>query len=169
MTVLIVTESCFGNTLTVAQAIASGVASYVGRDHVTITRSCDAPRELPANINLLLVGAPTHDFSMPKEQTRQQATAQGATGSSAVGVREWIEHVAPRADVRVVTFDTSLKKKFMPGSASKAATKALKKRGFKNVERGQSFYVIGTAGGLVGGEERRAFSWAEQLVGGSQG
>lgn len=163
MTVLIVAESYFGNTLTVTRAIASGLAQPLGLEAVTVVRPSEAPHELPAEVDLLLVGAPTHEFSMPKEQSRKQAAEKGATRDHSIGVREWLQQVTPRADLRVVTFDTSVKMKFMPGSASKAAFKALKKRGFGEAERGLSFYVAGTAGPLVNGEEQRAEAWGAQL------
>ena len=166
MTVLMVSESYFGNTLTVARAIAAGLVQTRGQNPVTLVGASEA--QIGSDVDLLLVGAPTHDFSMPKEQTRKQAVEKGAAGGERVGIREWIERVAPRADLRVVTFDTSLKTKFTPGSASKAAFKALKKRGFRRAERGQRFFVTGIAGPLADGEEQRALAWGVQL-GGSLG
>jgi flavorubredoxin len=163
MTVLIVVESSFGNTLIVARAIASGLAQPLGEGEVTVIRPQEAPRELPSDVSLLLVGAPTHEFSMPKEASRKTAAEKGATIEGSVGVREWIEEITPRAGLRVVTFDTSVKMKFMPGSASKAAFKALRKRGFGKAERGQTFNVAGTTGPLVGGEEQRAEAWGMHL------
>ena len=165
MTVLIVAESYFGNTLTVTQAIASGLAQSLGQDSVTVLRPSNAPDGLTSDVDLLLVGAPTHDFSMSKEQTRKQAAEKGATSGDAIGVREWIERLVPRPELRVVTFDTSLKTKFTPGSASKAAFKALKKRGFRRAEHGQSFYVTGMSGPLLDGEVQRAEAWGTQLGG----
>jgi len=121
---------------------------------------------LPPEVGLVLVGAPTHEFSLPKEQSRRQAVQKGAAvvaAEESLGVREWIGRVTPRADLRVVTFDTSLKTRFSPGFASKSAFKALRKRGFSLAERGQSFWVTGTAGPLVDGEELRAEAWGVQL------
>jgi hypothetical protein len=46
----------------------------------------------------------------------------------------------------MVTLDTSIKTRFMLGSASEAAAKARRKRGFGKIERGQSFYVPAPAG-----------------------
>jgi hypothetical protein len=163
MTVLVVAESYFGNTLTITQAIASGLARPLGLDTITVVRPCQAPHELPPDVDLLLVGAPTHEFSLPKAQSRKQAGEKGATAGDSVGVREWLQQVTPRADLRVVTFDTSIRMRLMPGSASKAAFRALKKRGFRSAERGQSFYVAGTAGPLVDGEVQRAEAWGIQL------
>lgn len=164
MNVLIVAESCFGNTRTVASAIASGLSRSLGAEAVTVVRPGQASDELSPDLGLLLVGAPTHEFSLPKEQTRSQAADKGATLDDGIGVREWIGQVHPRADLRVVTFDTSIEMRFSMGSASKAAFKALKKRGFKSAERGESFRVAGTAGPLLDGEESRAESWGAELA-----
>ena len=163
MTVLMVSESYFGNTLTVAKAIAAGLGQARGQEPVAVVGAREALHEIGSDVDLLLVGAPTHEFSMPKAQSRKQAAEKGATGGESVGIREWIEQVTPRADLRVVTFDTSLKTKFTPGSASKAAFKALKKCGFRRAERGQSFFVTGIAGPLIDGEEERAKDWGVQL------
>jgi len=98
VTVLIVSESYFGNTLTVTEAIASGIADHLGPDAVTILRPGGAPHELPPEVDLLLVGAPTHEFSMPKAQSRRQAVEKGATDGDSVGVREWLQNLTPRGD-----------------------------------------------------------------------
>ena len=81
-----------------------------------------------------------------------------------VGVRDWISRVRPRPDLHVITFDTSVKLRFTPGTAAKAARRALTRRGFARVERGPSFYVSGTPGPLAEGEERRATRWAAGLA-----
>lgn len=163
MAVLIVVESCFGNTHLVAEAIAAGLSQAPDHAPVTLVRSDEAPQDIPADVDLLLVGAPTHEFSLPKESSRQQAVAKGATTNNPIGLRDWIGQVTPRADLRVITFDTSIKMAFSLGSASKAAFKALKKRGFRAAQRGQSFYVTQTAGPLADGEDQRAKAWGAQL------
>lgn len=164
MSVLIIAESYFGNTQTIAQAVATGLTRSLDPDVVTILHPDQAPFDLPVHTDLLLVGAPTHDYSMPKAQTRRQAATKGATGRHSIGVREWIAGVTPRPDLRALTFDTSLEMRFSLGSASKAAHKALKKRGFAGAERGKSFLVTGTAGPLATNEELRAQAWGEQLA-----
>lgn len=164
MTVLVIAESYFGNTHTVARAIARGLIRSLGPGAVTIVRPGEAPLDLSSSVDLLLVGAPTHDYSLPKASTRGQAAAKGATDHHATGVREWISRAAPRADLRALTFDTSLEMRFSLGSASKAARKALRKRGFELAERGESFRVAGTAGPLAHDEELRAEAWGEHLA-----
>ena len=124
MTVLIVSESYFGNTLTVTKAIASGLSQNLSPGAVTILRPGGAPRELPAEVELLLVGAPTHEFSMPKAQSRKQAAEKGATDGDSIGIREWLQQVTPSGELRVLTFDTSVKMRLTPGSASKAACRS---------------------------------------------
>jgi flavodoxin len=165
MSVLIVVESAFGNTLTVAQAVAAGITETAAPAAVRVVRPGEAPGEIPAEVRLLVVGAPTHEYSLPKTQTRRQAVHLGATEVEDTGLREWIERVTPRPDLRVATFDTSVRSRFSFGSAAKAAAKALAKRGFSRTERGPSFYVTGTTGPLADGEERRAADWGRQLAG----
>lgn len=74
-----VSESYFGNTLTVARAIAAGHVQVRGQDPVTVVGASEA--QIGSDVDLLLVGAPTHDFSMPKEQMRMQAAEKGATNA----------------------------------------------------------------------------------------
>lgn len=163
MTILIVTESCFGNTATVAQALAEGLTHSAPGDPVTVVRPDDAPTTLPPDIRLLLVGAPTHAFSLPRPQSRREAAKKGARDATGTGVREWIANVAPAPDLRVVTFDTSIRSRFTPGSAAKASTRALKRRGFRHVERGPSFFVTDTGGPLAEGERQRAQQFGATL------
>ena len=164
MSVVIVVESCFGNTRAVADAVAEGVGGVAGGREVSVVPVPQAPEEIDPQVDLLLVGAPTQDFSLPKPQTRRQAEAKGAEAVGDAGVREWIQRVALRSGLRVVTFDTSLEMRFSLGSAAKAAFKALKKRGFAHAERGESFRVAAQKGPLASGEEKRAREWGAQLA-----
>ncbi|EFC80423.1 flavodoxin family protein [Parafrankia sp. EUN1f] len=165
MAILIVTESYFGNTLMIARSIAAGLARVAGAESVTVVGPDRAAAGTPADLKLLVVGAPTHGFSMPRQQSRRQAVEKGAVAGEepGAGVREWIERIALRPDLRVVSFDTSVKMRFQPGTASKAIFRALRKRGFRYSERGPSFYVTGTEGPLVDGEVERAERWGAQL------
>jgi flavorubredoxin len=161
MSVLIVVESLFGNTMAVARAVAAGVASR-GTD-VTVLRCADAPTEIPADVSLLLAGAPTHNLHLPNRASRTQAAGRGADYGEAVGLAEWIGTATPRKDLRVVTFDTTTGGAFA-GSAAKAAAKLLRRRGFGALEQGPGFVVTGTPGPLRDGEEERARAWGAALV-----
>lgn len=157
MKVLIVVESYFGNTREAAEALAAALAPHPA----TVLGTDEAPSEIPAEVDLLLVGAPTHDFSMPSAGTRTQAVAKGGTGEGP-GAREWIAGLEPR-DLPVRTFDTSFEK-WLSGSAARAAAKALTKRGFRRARRGPSFHVRGRSGPLNPGEHKRVEDWAADLV-----
>ncbi|MEX5712825.1 hypothetical protein AB1484_32355 [Parafrankia sp. FMc6] len=163
MTVLIVVESCFGNTTAVAHAVAAGLTRTVPLETVSVIHPAEAPVALPGDVRLLLVGAPTHAFSLPRPQSRREAGEKGAQDVDLSGVREWIERVTPSKDLHVVTFDTSIKTRFVPGTAAKASSKALKKRGFRHVDRGPGFFVTATEGPLADGERERAEAWGMQL------
>jgi len=166
MTVLIVVESSFGNTMAVAEALAAVLRRPAGQGDVTVVQTDDAPRVLPPGVDLLILGAPTHAFTLPTPKSREQAARKGASTTTKVGVREWIEQLAPDPELRVLTFDTSIRMRFSLGCAAKAACRLLGRRGFAAAERGPSFYVTGTAGPLADGERQRAGDWAEQLAAG---
>ncbi len=164
MSVLIVVESMFGNTMAVARAVATGLSS--GGTEVSVLRCAEAPQVIPAEVSLLLAGAPTHNLHLPTRSSRTQATGRGASQADAVGLAEWIGTVTPRSDLRVVTFDTTTGGAFA-GSAAKAAAKLLRRRGFSTPEQGPGFVVTGTPGPLRDGEEDRARLWGAGLLSGA--
>lgn len=167
MSVLIVVESQFGNTRQAADAVAEGLRQALGADGaVRLVDAADAGPDVPEDVRLLLVGGPTHAFSMTREKTREGARDQGATAHEpeASGIREWIGRVRARPGVQVLTFDTRVKVPGLPGSAAKSATKALRHQGFEHVERGETFWVQDTDGPLKDGELERARSWGTELA-----
>jgi len=164
MSVLIVVESLFGNTMTVARAVATGITEH--GTAVTVLRCGEAPAEIPADVSLLVAGAPTHNLHLPNRASRTQAATRGAAQPDAVGLAEWIGTATPRKDLRVVTFDTTTGGAWA-GSAAKAAAKLLRRRGFSAPEQGPGFIVTGTPGPLRDGEEARARSWGAELVSGA--
>ena len=182
MSVLIVHESMFGNTAEIAEAIADGISHPRGappgsplgsspeepgghRPQVRVVPVTEAPTTIGGDVELLLVGGPTHAFSMSRDSTRADAARRGATGSPHRGIREWIEAVQPRADLPVFTFDTRVHVRMLPGSAAKQAAIALRHRGFKHAERGESFWVAGMEGPLSHDEVVRAHAWGAFLGG----
>lgn len=163
MSVLIVVESHFGNTLTVARAVAAGLAGELGTEAVRLQSAEQTPGPIPAGVSLVLAGAPTHLMGLPDQKSRAQAVERGATERVATGLQEWIATATPSDRVRVLTFDTVTSKSVFSGSAAKAAAKALRRRGFVRAERGPSFVVAGTGGPLVDGAEEAARQWGVQL------
>jgi len=164
MSVLIIVESLFGNTMAVARAVAAGLTDRGAA--VTVLRCGEAPAEIPADVSLLVAGSPTHNLHLPNRASRTQAAARGAVQAEAAGLAEWIGAATPRKDLRVVTFDTTTGGAFA-GSAAKAAAKLLRRRGFGTPEQGPGFIVTGTPGPLRDGEEARARTWGADLVSGA--
>lgn len=164
MTVLIVTESLFGNTLAIAEAVGRGIAEVRGRDRVRVVHASEAPAALPADIDLVVVGAPTHTLSLPHAGSRSDAVRAGAAAAPA-GVREWIASVDVPDGLAVATFDTSIHTRIQLGTAARAAARALAGRGAA-ATTGPSFWVTGMEGPLADGELARATAWGRQLAGG---
>lgn len=163
MTALIVTESLFGNTLAIAEAIGSGMAEVLGRSTVRVVHASVAPVELPTEVDLLVVGAPTHLLSLPNVGSRHDAERNGAVIAQLIGVREWIDLVAIPAGLKVATFDTSIPSPRGLGTAAAAAARALRVRG-ADTTVGPSFWVTGMEGPLADGELGRATAWGRELA-----
>lgn len=75
-TALVIVESHFGNTRTIARAVAAGLADAGVRASVLDADRAGAP---PADLDLLVVGAPTHNRGLPTAGSRAAARRQGAT------------------------------------------------------------------------------------------
>lgn len=163
MTALIVTESLFGNTLAIAEAIGGGIAEVRGRGSVRVVHASRAPAELPGDVDLLVVGAPTHTLSMPNAGSRDDAARKGAPEPAPAGIREWIQTVQIPEGVGVATFDTSIHTRIQLGTAARAAARALRRRGAQATV-GPSFWVTGMEGPLADGELARATRWGRELA-----
>lgn len=163
MDALVVFESMFGNTQAIANAVAEGLAT---RMSVVTAEVSGAPTVLAEDVELVVVGGPTHAFGMSRESTRRSAAEQSdrALVSTGIGIREWLALVgAGSAGVGAAAFDTRVAKPRVPGSAAKAAHRRLRRLGFRMVSGPQTFYVVGTPGPLVAGELDRARRWGEAL------
>src|SRR4051794_1781497 len=86
---LVVYESMFGCTEEVARAIADGLLD--GGFTIRVVDVRDAEPACEIGFDLLVVGAPTHAFSLSRPRTRQDAVRQGARpGAADAGLREWL-------------------------------------------------------------------------------
>lgn len=164
MRALVVYESMFGNTRAVAEAVARGLATRASVDMVEVGA---APDGIDDGIDLVVVGGPTHAFSMSRPNTRQSAADQtdAPLVSTGRGIREWIESAGPTLRGRAVaTFDTKISKAYLPGSAARSAHKRLRRFGGRLVAPAENFVVLATAGPLAEGEQGRATRWGEHLT-----
>lgn len=162
MTALIVVESMFGNTRRIADRIA-GVLRQ--RLPVSVVDVADAPSTIPSEVTLLVVGGPTHAFSMSRRSTRDSAREQGSSAAAESGIREWLEELdGTIGGIPALAFDTRTDHRFVPGHASRAASRRLARHGCLIIEPPVSFHVTGTEGPLADGEEQRATEFAEMVL-----
>lgn len=160
MSTLVVYESMWGNTRAVAEAVAEGI----GPD-VRVVSAVEAPVPVPDDVDLLVVGGPTHAFSLPRAGTRRDAISKGAPADAAErGLREWLGQLEPSDHVDVATFDTRVVSvRHLPGSAARAASKEVRRHHLGRLVGTVSFYVDDMAGPLVEGEVDRARAWGQLL------
>lgn len=167
MKTLIVYESMFGDTQLIADAIAAGLAANNASDIVDVFEVGTAPTTIDTDVDLLVVGGPTHAFSMSRPSSREDASRQAAEHaviSQGRGIREWLETLALPTGLAVATFDTKVSKPHLPGSAGRAAEKRLRHKGCRVITPAENFYVAGTQGPLNHGEQVRARCWGADLA-----
>ncbi|TCO20403.1 hypothetical protein EV652_112149 [Kribbella steppae] len=160
---LVVYESMFGNTWKVAAAIRDGLTTASDTDLVRVDR---APAEIPADVGLLVVGGPTHAFSMSRPSTRADAAHQDEVVMPVeTGIREWLEELPHSTrSTLTATFDTRITKvRRLPGSAARSAAKMLRRRDFRQLTAPMSFYVDDTTGPIEEQELARARQWGVDL------
>jgi hypothetical protein len=164
MKALVVYESMWGNTEKVARAVAGGLQAWCPVEVRDVAAA--GPGDLDG-VDLLVVGGPTHAFSMSRPTTRRDAVEQGApAGHEERGIREWLDGL-PEARVDVATFDTRVGKvRHLPGSAARKAAKQVRRRHLGRVVDTEGFCVGDVAGPLLEGELDRARSWGSGLLDG---
>jgi len=163
MSTLIVYESMYGNTRAIAEAVAAGIGSVVKAEAVEVS---SAPRELPAEVDLIVLGAPTHAHGLSRPQSRESAAKSSPVVSHGIGVREWIGGLTLPAGVRVAAFDTRFAKaRWLTGSAAIMMRKLLRRSGYSGDMPTESFFVDHSLGPLHDGELRRAREWGASLAG----
>ena len=156
---LVVYESMFGNTRLIAEAVADVLSE---RCAVQLVEAAQAPLEVH-DVDLLVVGGPTHALGMSRPATRTDARDKGATGDVERGVREWLSDVTvmPRPAL-AAAFDTRVRTPLPLGSARRPISRRLRRLGLR-VAPSASFVVTSTSGPLEAGEVEAARSWAAQL------
>ena len=159
---LIVVESYFGNTRAIAEAVAAGLIE--GGVDAQVVDVSQAPSALPADLDLLVLGAPTHNRGMPTAATRAKACEQTEPGEASHGIGEWLGSTALPASLNVSAFDTVISKGWLSGSAAKAIAKALRRHLGRETTSVRSFVVTASKGPLAGGEETDARSWGRKLA-----
>ena len=169
MRALVVHESMFGNTRTVAERIADGLRPTM---ETTVVKVGDATADMVEAADLLVVGGPTHAHSLSRRSTRKGAADMLAKqpelvlepGYDGIGIREWLEAMIEAHPGYAAAYDTRID---MPpaltGRASKGAAKRLRKLGFELVSEPESF-LVDKHNHLLDGEADRAERWGAVLA-----
>ena len=168
MRALVIYESMFGNTKAIALAVADGIRQTAEVETFEVS---EAPTALPPDIELLVVGGPTHAHGMTNANTRHTATERAGIRvvSRGAGIREWLDALVPgRSHLRAAAFDTRIKgPELIWGSAAKGATRRL--RALDLTVLPPASFVIGGPGGepfdrVSGDELLRATAWGAGLA-----
>jgi hypothetical protein len=161
-TALVVFESMFGHTRRVAEAVAAGLGERIQVTVREVTRATPAEAH---RADFVVLGAPTHAFSLSRPSTRADATSQGAQeGSKEQGMREWLSALPPNGIRRLAIFDTRVSRvRRLPGSAARKIAATMRHDGTPIVDR-QSFFVEDVAGPLLPDELTRARAWGARLA-----
>ncbi|AOT02772.1 flavodoxin family protein [Arthrobacter sp. U41] len=143
MKALVVYDSAYGNTKSVAEAI-TGSLEGIQASSVAVgdfrTESLDAG-------DLLVVGSPINGWRpTPKITALLSALGNGALNG-----------------VKAAAFDTRVRM-FIHGDAAKKITHALKAGGADIIAEPMPFYVKGSEGPLRNGEIEKAEAWARTLL-----
>ncbi|WP_280339407.1 flavodoxin family protein [Nocardia neocaledoniensis] len=160
----VVYESMFGNTAAVAEAIATGLRS---RFEVTVLPVTEAVNHPAPQVDLLVVGGPTHAFGLSRTATRQDAAGQTDDPVEIeIGIREWLDAALPVPSPRsAAAFGTKIAHPpWLPGSAAKGIAKRLRHLGYHLVAAPADFLVEDMTGPLRSGELERATAWAARLA-----
>ena len=167
---LVVYESMFGSTRQIAEAAADGLKC--GMD-IQVVYADRVPGAALSDLDLIVVGAPTHVRGMPRPGTRKGAPDNARKpGSNLVlepeadsrpGVREWLESLGDLR-IRAAAFDTRVKgPAVVTGQASRGIAKSLKHLGANLIAPPESFLVDKNSR-LLSGEVDRARAWGVQLA-----
>lgn len=166
MKFVVVYESMFGNTKTIAEAIAEGLHEA---GEVTLGSVDDLSPEAVGGAGLLVAGGPTHGHGMARPDARQTLANDasyakyGRVLAGKESLRGWLERLrAGRA--AAAAFDTRFAKpRWLTGSAATKIAQRLRAKGYK-LAGTESFFVQTTGGPLAEGERDRAAAWGRELA-----
>lgn len=146
MKALIVYDSTFGNTESIATAIADTLAE---RGTVRVLRVASTQATDLEGLDLLVVGCPTQR----RKPTPAILAFLRATPAAAL------------EDLPVAVFDTRYDRpRLISGSAARGIAKRLRKAGVSLLVGPESFFVEDREGPLEEGELERAGQWARKVL-----
>jgi hypothetical protein len=164
MKAIVVYESYWGNTASVARAVAEGI----GPDAKALNTD-EAAGEALAGVDLVVAGSPIVAFSLPSEKMRSDMAAKPDKKApkppdlSHPLLRTWLEGLPQAgAAARGAAFETGFK--LSPGGATGKILKMLETKGYQPVSKKERFLVKGSYGPVKEGELDRARAWGAELA-----
>jgi flavodoxin len=169
MKAIVVYESYWGNTASVARAIAEGLGQGA-----RAMSTAEAVGEALAGVDLVVAGSPIIAFSLPSEKTRNNMVAKpdkkapSPPDLSHPSIRTWLVALPP-ADVsgggtavRAAAFETGFK--LSPGGSAGKILRMLGEKGYRPIAKKQRFLVQASYGPMKDGELDRAKAWGAELA-----
>jgi hypothetical protein len=168
MRAVVVYESMFGNTHTIAEQIGEGLQAQYD---VTVVPAAEATPEVIAAADFLVVGGPTHAHGMSRPASRKSALEMEHDkgleldpDAPGIGLREWFDTLGDGHVHAAVAFDTRADAPvLLTGRASTGIAKRLAKHGYRVVDDPESF-LVDKHNHLLVGEAERAKRWGLDLA-----
>ena len=160
MSAVVVYESFWGNTASVARAVAEGLG-----EGTAALATDEATPEALAGADLVVVGAPIIAFSLAHDTSRaniaNDTKAPTPGDLSHPSMRSWLEGL-PKGSGRFAAFETGYK--WSP-AATKRIARGLEAAGYTEAAKPERFLVAGGYGPMKEGELERARAWGATLAG----
>jgi hypothetical protein len=156
----------YGNTREIAQAIAAGIDPTA-----LVVAVSDVDDQTISSADLVVVGGPTHVFSMTRPKTRiaaADAAAKPASvlnlepGATGPGVPEWLGSFKTDRGL-AAAFDTRVRMPGLIGHAAPQIARRLRRCGFDLMGKPEGFFVT-KENQLCAGELERAQAWGRSLA-----
>jgi hypothetical protein len=169
MRALVVYESMYGNTHTVAEGIGDGLRAMADVTVVPVARVGD---EDLSGVDLLVVGGPTHIHGVTTSRSRQTAIEAAAAPESDLttdpdaegpGLREWLDGLEVPGATKAAAFDTRIDgPALLTGRASRGIARRLRGLGLEMIAPPESF-LVDRGNHLKPGVAEAARAWGQQL------
>ena len=166
MKALVVYESMYGNTAAVGDAIASSLRAR-GLD-VEVAPVTKVDPGAMDDVDLLVVGGPTHVHGMSRSSTRKTAAEDEKNTFSEPtlepGLREWLKQLPTGTSRLAAAFDTRIDKPVIfTGTAAKGIGRRLEDHGFRLIVKPECF-LVSTQNRLLEGELEHAATWGTEVA-----
>ena len=177
MRVLVVYESMYGNTHTVAERIGGGLVCAAGITPELVRVGVVTPERV-RDADLVVVGGPTHVHGISTSFSRKQAVTDETLAKEAEkghdlevdpdaegpGLRDWFSEMGAPRPTFAAAFDTRFNGPgALTGRASRGIARKLRHHGFHVVADPESF-LVDQETHLVDGEAERAERWGHDLL-----